>query len=394
MFTKTVNKLYKKLNSTFSDTLHGITQQHAAATVDVTNQTPRFSLDNRRTSTFTTQSGFDPYLLHPTSLTTSRNITHSTMTRNIVSAFTVNGGEAFDKPHHTTMVAVLLGIFTIISITMAVSVLVFCRKKNSVFMLQKCDQDSDIDLEMNDMNTEVETSDSEYEFIESTSPQHATRRSQTCPNLSTYNADKEGSCQPKNSEKYNRCSLNKSRNQLKGSPTLTPLLISSSAHNDKTESQLSQSFSSKCTNNKGAATLKISGAMCNRNRKDKYERSSSKDIKDESERDTFLIRDGSNKPKKLKMKKHSTIRQQNSKRNKILEHKTLDINETNSDYNSKRTIRDQPFCERRKEVSNNECYQLNTSILKMESVEDDDIVYVSDGEVHLLDNLNGKLEIL
>jgi hypothetical protein len=30
----------------------------------------------------------------------------------------------------------------------------------------------------------------------------------------------------------------------------------------------------------------------------------------------------------------------------------------------------------------------------MESVEDDDIVYVSDGEVHLLDNLNGKLEIL
>lgn len=100
---------------------------------------------------------------------------------NLISELGVDTERTYEHEHHYIMIAILMSIFMCISLSIAVAIFVFCRKKNSVFMLQKCEQDSD--LEMNDINTEVNTSDSdadtfdsEYEMIECSSSGSTKRR--------------------------------------------------------------------------------------------------------------------------------------------------------------------------------------------------------------------------
>lgn len=241
MVQKTLLPLLAGFNSTWNDSLKqgitfkpGITEDlHSEA---VTSFKLQSKLENQ-TSTYKILTATEIYQSLSTTLITSDagNSTQSTMTRNVVSAFTINSSDLLDKPHHNIMVAILLGIFTCISITFTVSIFIFCRKKNSVFMLQKCEQDSDIDLEMNDMNTEIETSDSEYEFIESTPPVHLNQRSQTCPNLTTcvykenikqengqLNADWHSMEMKRKYRKKHK------KNEAIASPASTPLLNSTS----------------------------------------------------------------------------------------------------------------------------------------------------------------------
>ena len=82
-------------------------------------------------------------------------------------------------PHNQIMLLILLAIFTTISISISLAVLIFCRKKNTVFMLQKCEQESDV--EMDDLPTEVDNSDSEAGDINTTM-----MKSESYPGLSKY----------------------------------------------------------------------------------------------------------------------------------------------------------------------------------------------------------------
>ena len=45
------------------------------------------------------------------------------------------------------MLLILLANFTVISVSISLAVIVFCRKKNTVFMLQKCEQQSDVEID-------------------------------------------------------------------------------------------------------------------------------------------------------------------------------------------------------------------------------------------------------
>lgn len=169
------------------------------------------------------------------------NSTQSTMSKQTVSAFTIDDTEDMDHTHHNIMVAVLLGIFMCISLTITISILVFCRKKNTVFMLQKCEQDSD--LEMNDINTDAETSDSDYEFIDSTVEDLPKRKSHSYPNLNKYANNLEYTDEityltagkihengiPLNSitttsRQNQTVSINRKLGQKSGSPSCSPLL--------------------------------------------------------------------------------------------------------------------------------------------------------------------------
>lgn len=123
----------------------------------------------------------EPSLRMTSARTRAVTMTTTLVTSNLVSALTIDKGESYKHDHHNIMVAILMAIFMCISLTIATAIFVFCRKKNSVFMLQKCEQDSD--YEMNDINTEVNTSDSdadtfdsEYEFIECSSPETSKRQ--------------------------------------------------------------------------------------------------------------------------------------------------------------------------------------------------------------------------
>lgn len=155
----------------YSDILHGLRQsQVTVATSDTVNESLPINF-------FTTESSIEQ------TVSLRNSVTMTTILKgNLVSALNVDEGEDYGGvEHHNIMVAILMAIFMCISLSIAVSIFVFCRKKNSVFMLQKCEQDSD--LEMNDINTEVNTSesdtdtfDSEYEVIECSSPQNAKRR--------------------------------------------------------------------------------------------------------------------------------------------------------------------------------------------------------------------------
>ena len=96
----------------------------------------------------------------------SLNSTHSTMTTNIVSAFMENTAEEAHEARNRVMLLVLIGIFMFISLFITIVVFVMCKKKNSIFMLQKCEQESDLELdEIEEVHTEVDTSESEYEQI-------------------------------------------------------------------------------------------------------------------------------------------------------------------------------------------------------------------------------------
>ena len=71
------------------------------------------------------------------------------------------------------MIGILLGVFLSITLLITVSLAAFCRKKNSVFLVQKCEE-SDSDLEMdtiqNDVDTDLSSDNSDYENIQASSP--------------------------------------------------------------------------------------------------------------------------------------------------------------------------------------------------------------------------------
>ena len=60
-------------------------------------------------------------------------------------------------PHNQITLLILFAIFTTISVSISLAVLVFCRKKNTVFLLQKCVQESDVEID--DLPTEIDYMD-------------------------------------------------------------------------------------------------------------------------------------------------------------------------------------------------------------------------------------------
>ena len=156
-----------------------LNSRHGNIVSMATNESVNTSLQIIQTNLPTTESTLDGQ-----TATIGSSVTMTTLIQksNLVSALNVDKDKTIGLEHHNIMVAVLMAIFMCISLSIAISIFVFCRKKNSVFMLQKCDQDSD--LEMNDINTEVNTSDSdadtfdlEYEVIACTSPDTSKARS-------------------------------------------------------------------------------------------------------------------------------------------------------------------------------------------------------------------------
>lgn len=78
-------------------------------------------------------------------------------------------------------VIVITSIFLFMTLSVTVAILVFCRKKNTVFVLQKCEQEDEISYELDDMNnTDIEFADFEGEHD---AMQPKAKKSATCPNL-------------------------------------------------------------------------------------------------------------------------------------------------------------------------------------------------------------------
>ncbi|XP_060083741.1 uncharacterized protein LOC132562992 [Ylistrum balloti] len=84
---------------------------------------------------------------------------------------------------HRTAIIVIMSIFVSITLTITIAILMFCKKKNSVFILQKCEQETDTVYEMDDMNTECDFSDQELD-IDSYNENLQGLRSQTYPKMS------------------------------------------------------------------------------------------------------------------------------------------------------------------------------------------------------------------
>lgn len=79
-----------------------------------------------------------------------------------------------------TAVLVLTSLFAFFTFSITGAIIVFCKKKNSVFALQKCEQESDIDYGLDDLNsTEIEMSDDGLDDQTCS----ATKRSATYPDL-------------------------------------------------------------------------------------------------------------------------------------------------------------------------------------------------------------------
>jgi len=61
------------------------------------------------------------------------------------------------EPHSFITVVIIASIFLFSTMTITASLAVFCRKKNSVFVLQKCEQEDKEDIEMDEVDTDTET---------------------------------------------------------------------------------------------------------------------------------------------------------------------------------------------------------------------------------------------
>lgn len=86
-----------------------------------------------------------------------------------------------DTSLHKTAVLVIMSILICISLTISAGVLIFCKKKNSVFAYQKSEQTStDYGYEMDDINTDNESTDS----LDNTEP----IRSKTYPSITDINS--------------------------------------------------------------------------------------------------------------------------------------------------------------------------------------------------------------
>ena len=62
-----------------------------------------------------------------------------------------------------TMVVVIASIFFFCTIALTAALVVFCKKRNSVFALQKSEQDTDPDYEMDEYNTDMEFTETDYD---------------------------------------------------------------------------------------------------------------------------------------------------------------------------------------------------------------------------------------
>ena len=62
-----------------------------------------------------------------------------------------------------TTVVVIASIFLFLTMTITAAVVVFCRKRNSVFAFQKSEQEDAADYELDDINTDVEYTETEFE---------------------------------------------------------------------------------------------------------------------------------------------------------------------------------------------------------------------------------------
>ncbi|KAK2161461.1 hypothetical protein LSH36_116g04011 [Paralvinella palmiformis] len=68
------------------------------------------------------------------------------------------------KHHSFTTVLVIASIFLFFTITITIAIIVFCRKKNSVFALQKSEQeDEEGDYELDELNTDIEFTETDVE---------------------------------------------------------------------------------------------------------------------------------------------------------------------------------------------------------------------------------------
>ena len=67
------------------------------------------------------------------------------------------------QPHSFTTVVVLASIFLFVTLSITAAVVVFCRKRNSVFALQKSEQEEEGELELDDLPTDFEYTETEIE---------------------------------------------------------------------------------------------------------------------------------------------------------------------------------------------------------------------------------------
>lgn len=89
------------------------------------------------------------------------NITNSNDSLNMTPGYLVfqpqvpnDPGSLHQKTQRATVIA-FMGIFVFITLTLTTAVIVFCKKKNSVFLLQKSDLHADLDLELDEIQTDI-----------------------------------------------------------------------------------------------------------------------------------------------------------------------------------------------------------------------------------------------
>jgi len=84
---------------------------------------------------------------------------------------------------------VIASIFLFVTLTITAAVVVFCKKRNSVFAFQKSEQE-DMDYELDDINTDVEYTETDFESEceGGKSPAHHVHRSRSFHHLDPGNA--------------------------------------------------------------------------------------------------------------------------------------------------------------------------------------------------------------
>lgn len=111
--------------------------------------------------------------------TTTSNTTIMGVSPTFVGLQDPDAVEILTRTSPVTAILAITGIFAFITLCVTIAIIVFCKKKNTVFALQVCEEESDPAYEMDDFNTEIELSDGEYE-----TQTRQIRRSQTDPLLS------------------------------------------------------------------------------------------------------------------------------------------------------------------------------------------------------------------
>jgi hypothetical protein len=66
-----------------------------------------------------------------------------------------SGPSSVHRTTHRATVIAFMGVFVFITLTLTTAILLFCKKKNSVFLLQKSDLHADLDLELEEIPTDI-----------------------------------------------------------------------------------------------------------------------------------------------------------------------------------------------------------------------------------------------